>query len=148
MATAPLEERGRLIEPALVPGTLRNLREPALNLDSVYGNGPGQPDTDDEVPYDGIKLRIGPLTVLGAPIFDPVPGEDLPRVAATGKARIGDSRNDENLIVAQLHLAFLKFHNAAVDWVTANEPHITDDDARRAGAGWFSRHGVRGRVGS
>ena len=27
---------------------------------------------------------------------------------------IGDSRNDENLIVAQLHVAFVKFHNAVL----------------------------------
>ena len=30
-------------------------------------------------------------------------------------ARIGDPRNDENLIIAQLHLAFLKAHNRLVD---------------------------------
>jgi hypothetical protein len=34
---------------------------------------------------------------------------DLPRNGQT--AIIGDPRNDENLIVAQTHLAFLKFHN-------------------------------------
>ncbi len=118
------------LEPRLVLNILKNLREPALNLDSVYGNGPGAPDEDGQVPYDGIKFRTGPLTVLGVPGFAVVPGDDLPRVAATGKARIGDSRNDENLIVAQLHLAFLKFHNAVVDWLLTNEPGIADDDAR------------------
>ena len=66
------------IEPDLVPGTLRNLREPSLNLDSVYGNGPGAPDVDDEVPYDGIKLRTGALTVLNLPIFAAVPGGGPP----------------------------------------------------------------------
>ncbi|HSO53364.1 MAG TPA: peroxidase family protein, partial [Actinomycetes bacterium] len=30
-------------------------------------------------------------------------------------AVIGDPRNDENLIIAQLHLAFLKAHNRLVD---------------------------------
>ena len=30
-------------------------------------------------------------------------------------AIIGDSRNDENLAVAQTHLAFIKFHNTVVD---------------------------------
>ncbi|MET0245599.1 MAG: heme peroxidase family protein [Sphingomonas sp.] len=35
------------------------------------------------------------------------------------RAFIGDSRNDENLIVAQLHTAFLRFHNAVVDWLGA-----------------------------
>lgn len=45
------------------------------------------------------------------------PGEfrnDLPR-SPEGFALIGDHRNDENLIVAQTHLAFLKFHNKVVD---------------------------------
>jgi Animal haem peroxidase len=40
---------------------------------------------------------------------------DLPRVPKGGLAIIGDPRNDENLIVAQIHLAFLKFHNKVVD---------------------------------
>jgi hypothetical protein len=118
------------IEPGFVTALIRNLREPALNLDSVYGNGPGAPDVDGEVPYDGIKLRTGPLVVLDIERFAAVPGDDLARVAATGRARIGDSRNDENLIVAQLHLAFLKFHNEVVDWLATNEPELTDDYAR------------------
>ena len=48
--------------------------------------------------------------------IQPIPTEqpnDLPR-APHGFALIGDHRNDENLIVAQLHLAFLKFHNKVV----------------------------------
>jgi hypothetical protein len=32
-------------------------------------------------------------------------------------ALIGDPRNDENLIASQLHLGFLRFHNAVVDYV-------------------------------
>ena len=38
---------------------------------------------------------------------------DLPRFGS--RALIGDKRNDENVIVSQLHGAFLKFHNAVVD---------------------------------
>jgi hypothetical protein len=122
-----------------VLGLLHTLREPALNLDSVYGNGPGRPDVDGEVPYDGIKLRAGTLQVLGLAFFAAIPGGDLPRVAATGTARIGDSRNDENLIIAQLHLAFIRFHNKVVDWVIANESWLTDDDARFARAQQLTR---------
>jgi hypothetical protein len=127
------------IEPKLVTALVRNLREPALNLDSVYGNGPGAPDIDTEVPYDGIKFRIGGLTpaAVNIPGQVAVPGADLPRTVASasgskpgGKARIGDSRNDENLIVAQLHLAFLRFHNAVLDWLTINEPDLTGDEER------------------
>jgi hypothetical protein len=39
---------------------------------------------------------------------------DLPR-DAEGHARIGDDRNDENLVLAQLHLQFLKLHNFFVE---------------------------------
>ena len=41
---------------------------------------------------------------------------------------IGDSRNDENLLVAQFHLAFLRFHNAAVDWVKSQNTYSSDDE--------------------
>ena len=46
----------------------------------------------------------------------------------------GDPRNDENLIVSQLHLAFLKFHNAVVDEVLASgvaSPSAVFDEAQR-----------------
>ncbi len=33
---------------------------------------------------------------------------------------IGDHRNDENLLVAQTHLAFMKFHNKVVDLLMAS----------------------------
>ena len=33
------------------------------------------------------------------------------------KAVIGDGRNDENLVVAQLQVAFLRLHNKIADWV-------------------------------
>lgn len=39
---------------------------------------------------------------------------DLPR-SPQGIALVGDSRQDENLIIAQLHVAFLKFHNRVVE---------------------------------
>jgi hypothetical protein len=37
------------------------------------------------------------------------------------RAIIGDMRNDENLVVAQFHLSFLRFHNRAVDFLEQNE---------------------------
>lgn len=40
---------------------------------------------------------------------------------------IGDPRNDENLIVAQLHLAFLKFHNRVLDDLIAEDDTETDE---------------------
>ena len=44
--------------------------------------------------------------------------EDLPR-DSSGQARIADARNDENLMIAGIHVAFLKFHNAVVERVRA-----------------------------
>jgi hypothetical protein len=77
-------------------------RTPAFDLDSVYGGGP----TVHPQLYDptGLKFRVE-----NGGLF-----EDLPRTAA-GAAIIADPRNDENIILAGLHAAVLKFHNNAVD---------------------------------
>jgi hypothetical protein len=121
--------------PAGVVALLKNQRNPALNLDSVYGDGPfAQPEPDEiAVPYqagDPAKLELGRITVTGGGVgvlIPPVDDQerDLPRRAADRVALIGDGRNDENLVVAQLHVAFLRFHNNAVDWVRDNEPERT-----------------------
>jgi len=36
------------------------------------------------------------------------------------RALIGDTRNDENLVVAQFHLSFLRFHNKAIDFLASH----------------------------
>jgi len=46
----------------------------------------------------------------------PLTRQDLPR-NEQGRALIGDPRNDENIIVSQLHLAFIKFHDRLCDRV-------------------------------
>lgn len=75
----------------------RNFRTPVLELDSLYGLGmAAQPSL-----YD----RNNPGRFL---LSDS--GNDLPR-NSQGSALIGDPRNDENILVSQLHLLFLKFHN-------------------------------------
>src|SRR4029453_3115641 len=59
--------------------------------------------------------------------------EDLPR-AVDGTAIIADPRNDENLMIAGLHAAFLLFHNNAVGLVRAGgltDPDEVFDEARR-----------------
>jgi hypothetical protein len=99
------------LPPERVRKDLLNLRDPALNLDSLYGNGPEASGEAGEVPYDGDKFVLGELTPVGP---TSLAGADLPRTADLTPL-IGDARNDENLIVAQLHLAFLQFHNAVVD---------------------------------
>jgi hypothetical protein len=56
---------------------------------------------------DGWRFRLGePLTMNGVPSG----ARHLPRYG--GRALIADKRNDENVIVSQLHGLFLRFHNA------------------------------------
>ena len=88
-----------------------DFRTPALDLDSVYGRGPA------DQPYMYVRPS---LQDSGADNF--LPGEplnsghfgavDLPRNSANpARALIADPRNDENIIVSQLHALFLRFHN-------------------------------------
>jgi hypothetical protein len=121
----------RPVAPDVVHRRLGNARHPYLNLDSVYGDGPAGEAADF---YDGARMRLGTLATGG-------PGEEVPAArdpehrdlpgrvrtprpggSDTFPARIGDSRNDENLVVAQLHVAYLRFHNAVVDSSPATSP--------------------------
>ena len=137
------------IAPSEVTASLKNLRRPNLDLDSLYGDGPAavNPNDNDNGFYDGIHFRLGENTdVAGIPGLK-IPPEadlrrDLPRIGpllAAGviteddvpkdlrddpnrdtRAFVGDLRNDENLIVAQLHTVFLRFHNKVVDTIAAD----------------------------
>ncbi|MDP2354754.1 MAG: heme peroxidase family protein [Beijerinckiaceae bacterium] len=102
------------LEQQIDPQATRNFRTPALELDSVYGLGP------KVQPYLYDQARPGKM-LLGAT------DHDLPR-NSQGVALIGDPRNDENVIIAQLHLLFLKFHNKIFD--VATDPSM----------GWESRY--------
>ena len=118
--------------------TINNMRSPALDLDAVYGRGPALdpylyrfPRAAD--PPTAVRMQLGqnrnvgpggPRTPANAPA---TPANfDVPRVLngtnvavteadSTFTAIIGDPRNDENVIVSQLHHAMLKFHNQVVD---------------------------------
>ncbi len=88
------------------PDALHDFRTPRFDLDSIYGGGPSQdPFLYDQEPADD-RLK-GVAFLLGKDVGN---GIDLPR-NTQGRALIGDPRNDENLIVSQLHCAFLRFHN-------------------------------------
>jgi len=67
--------------------------------------------------------RIGALITQGVVKKEDFPEELRKKPNFEQLAFIADARNDENLIIAQLHTAFLRFHNAIVDWVKANEPN-------------------------
>lgn len=97
------------------PESIRNFRIPALDLDSVYGGGPGVSPHLYDTTIDGgqTTLLVEEIPGSAAVTTDGVARHDLPRNSQL-TALIGDPRNDENLIVSQLHLAMLRFHNRVV----------------------------------
>ena len=107
--------------------TLVNGRTFAFDLDSVYGGGP----TKSPQLYYGDKFLLGTATDGVSP--------DLPRNPDgiddnddDGTAILVEHRNDENLIIAQIHLSFLRLHNALVDQgMSFGEAHDTVVNAYR-----------------
>jgi Animal haem peroxidase len=105
------------------PAELLQARSPSLDLDSLYGAGPADPESEKFYAADGIHLKMGKtLAFEGEAARD---GFDLPRGAGTTRAQkrraiIPDPRNDENLAVAQTHLALIRFHNRVVDTLPAS----------------------------
>lgn len=119
------------LDERLDPTAIRNFRTPALDLDSLYGEGP---DASRHL-YDtrGDSEHRLPMRLLTGHPDHP---RDLPR-NHQGTAIIGDPRNDENLLISQLHAALLRFHNAVVKRISAgagpNPPSNKDlfEQARR-----------------
>ncbi|MGH9219163.1 MAG: peroxidase family protein [Vicinamibacterales bacterium] len=99
------------------PHTAPNARRPLFDLDSVYGDGPaGSPLLYDAGDRAKFRVEHGGLF------------EDLPR-DASGTAIIADPRNDENLMIAGLQVAFLLFHNRVVDGVRETHPELSSEEA-------------------
>ena len=83
------------------PSELRNARSPRLNLESLYGDGP--------VGHPYLFARSDPAKLLTG-----LDGNDVLR-NSEGTAVIGDPRNDSHVFMSQMHLAFVRAHNAFVD---------------------------------
>ena len=117
----------------LDPTTLKNFRTAAFDLDSVYGKGRTDPSSRHLYEADG-SFKVQEENANGVP--------DLVR-DANGGALLIEPRNDENLIIAQIHLAVQKFHNRLIEegksfnearrltqwhyqWVVVNDylPHV------------------------
>lgn len=120
------------------PDALVDFRTPRFDLDSLYGLGPSA----SPFLYESVDARDRGVKLLAGrnPRSDPLQGglaldrQDLPR-NEQGRALIGDPRNDENIIVGQLHLAFIKFHDRVVDRVRRANGQLTGEalfeEARR-----------------
>lgn len=95
---------------------LVNARTPDLDLDNVYGAGPDRTPHLFRLPYvrvgrqisaDGDLPRADLFRTKSARIYGPSGGEAV--------ALVGDLRDDENIVISQLHAAFVAFHNRTVD---------------------------------
>ncbi len=102
------------------PNGLLNHRTPRLDLDNVYGSGPG---ASPHLYQIGDPDKFLTDTVRGTNLLD------LPR-NREGRALIGDPRNDENSMVSQLQLAFLLAHNELVDRARAKNHPDAFESAR------------------
>src|SRR3954447_24211921 len=84
------------------PKGLVNYDTPRFDLGSVYGRGPALDKQLYEA--DGKRLRLG---------RNANDVWDLPR-DSNGNAFLGDARDDENHIIAQLQIAFIRLHNTFI----------------------------------
>lgn len=105
-----------------------NGRRALFDLDCVYGDGPTFSEESPETEAQQIGMFDGPKMVVGLITADDgsgsIPGEFIPPIGDLKRdlprnddrePLIGDQRNDENTVIAQLHTGFLRFHNALVD---------------------------------
>jgi len=94
-----------------------NVRTPFLDLDSVYGAGPqGSPKLYDQSVPNGERFLLGDTEPVGEIPSTP---NDIP-LDESSMSAIADDRNEENLIIAQLHVVFLQFHNRVLDYLSKN----------------------------
>lgn len=99
-----------------------NLRTPRFDLDSLYGDGPdAQPFLYAE---DGASLLFKDSNQNQSQTTYEQATQDLLR-SLNGRAIIGDKRNDENSIISQIQLAFVKYHNAVVKKVSQEDKELT-----------------------
>jgi Animal haem peroxidase len=97
------------------PDSLHNFRTPRFDLDSVYGLG------RNTTPFLYNRQDTDKLLTAENGVGE----QDLPRNSQR-IALIGDPRNDENILISQMHVAFLHFHNAVVDHLKKKKQNFED----------------------
>lgn len=96
------------------PRRTTNFRTAEFDLDSLYGNGPDRSPELYDTSGGNIKFKVEAIPGSEAVSRKGSARFDLPR-DSNNNAIIADSRNDENVLLSQFHLAMLKFHNAVTD---------------------------------
>jgi hypothetical protein len=108
---------------SIPPENRINHRSPFFDLDSLYGDGPvntaflydlTDPATGKTLPPGNERFLLGETEPSKKLL-------DLPR-SKIGRPLLVDSRNEENLIVAQFHTLLLRFHNQVMDALDKPNP--------------------------
>lgn len=127
-------DRTRRASPGVILANLVNEHAHPMTLCSLYGEGPdsGDPGIASLYEPDRKRFRLGQTRREADQLFidrliDPAKvhhdtgARDIPR--KDHQPLIADARNDENVIISQLHLALMLFHNKAV---AVLEPRLPD----------------------
>mgnify|MGYP000474278492 CR=1 FL=1 len=140
------------VSPGAAITGVSNGRRAILDLDCLYGDGPTFPGESPGTEAQSIGMFDGPKMVVGMITVDDgsgsIPGEFIPPIGdlkrdlprnANREPLIGDRRNDENTIVAQLHTGFLRFHNALVDAIDSGSiaPPALDTPPAKPTKGYY-----------
>ncbi|HPQ99006.1 MAG: hypothetical protein H6561_00695 [Lewinellaceae bacterium] len=109
---------------------LTNGRRPQLDLDSVFGDGPAFASEFDNEHYnyetkaDALYNKVS----LDLKLNTAANHFDLNRTA-DGRALIADARNDENLMISQLHASFIAAYNKIMHYLRQH-PDGSEREAR------------------
>jgi hypothetical protein len=105
----------RIEQASAAPEQTRNFQGPRLNLESVYGGGPTKsPDLYDLSESGSETFLLGDTKAMPRKKILSTP-DDFHR--RNGRPLLADDRNDQHLILAQLHVVFLQFHNRVIDYL-------------------------------
>ena len=134
------------------PDATTNFRTPRYDLDAIYGRGPNlDPQFYNPNDRDKFQIEERPYSQIKGLVTTPDQRRqdiDLRREARRGLGRaprqrptarpiIADPRNDQTLIILQLHVAMQKFHNKLVDTLRASgTPRSAVFEAARRLARW------------
>lgn len=137
-----------LAEVLTPPDKTENFHTPRLNLETIYGGGPRRSPHLYNHSERGCETFLLGETTAAAQNKVAATRDDFFR--RDGRPMLADDRNDQHLILGQLHVAFLQFHNqlthlvkrgALADEAFGNETIF--DTARRLTVWhyqWFIRH--------
>lgn len=104
----PMRDAGKV-----EPWETVNYRGPWLDLSGIYNPVHDRGAWKQLYQSDGLSFRLGQPTVNGQQFDLPLNRHGFPVLA--------DERNNENIIVRQIHVMFLKLHNLAIDELKSNK---------------------------